>query len=68
MRCPKCDSKMKKRKEAMEFEVSPKVIVENIGVDECCNCGFSSVSEKEYERVRKQLKAVKAPHGATVIM
>lgn len=68
MRCPECDSKMKKRKEAMEFEVSPKVIVEKVGVDECCNCGFSSVSEKEYERVRKQLKAVKAPHGATVIM
>jgi len=59
---------MRKKRETMEFEVNPNVIVENVGVSECCNCGFSSVSEEEYERVRKQLKAVKAPHGATVIM
>ena len=68
MKCPECDSAMRKRREAMQFEVNPKVIVEKVGVDECCNCGFSSVSGKEYERVRKQLKDVKAPHGATVIM
>jgi len=68
MNCPECKARMKRKREAMEFEVNPKVIVGNVGVSECCNCGFSSVSETEYERVRKQLKGVKAPHGATVIM
>lgn len=53
MNCPECKAHMRKKRETMEFEANPKVVVENVGVSECCNCGFSSVSETEYERVRE---------------
>jgi YgiT-type zinc finger domain-containing protein len=69
MKCPQCKHEtFVEEKEPMTFRVNPNVIVQNVAVDRCTNCGFESIAEKEYERVRKMVHKVKAPHEATVVL
>jgi YgiT-type zinc finger domain-containing protein len=68
MRCPECRGRMAEKKEEMEFKANPKIIVEKVKVSRCSKCGFSSISEHEYERVRKKIEGIKAPKTATVIL
>lgn len=68
MECPDCKHRMVEETEPMTFKLNPNVIVQKVKVNKCNNCGFSSVSENEYERVRKQLQGIKAPHKATVVL
>jgi len=68
MRCPECNKKMKEEKEAIALKTNPNVLVKKVKVSVCESCGFSSVSENEYERVRKEVEKIKVPHKATVIL
>ena len=68
MECPECNEKMKKEKEAMALETNPNVIVKEVNTSVCKGCGFSSISENEYERVRKEIDKIKAPKEATIIL
>lgn len=68
MECPECKGRMAEKKEEMEFKTNPKIIVEKVKVSRCGKCGFSSISEHEYERVRKKIESVRAPKTATVIL
>ena len=68
MECPECKSKMKVKKEKMTTKTNPKIIVESIKVNKCCKCNFSSISENEYERIRKKVEKIKVPQEATVIL
>lgn len=68
MRCPECNKKTHKETEALVLKTNPDVIVKKVKVDICKSCGFSSISEDEYERVRKEIGKVKAPDKATVIL
>ena len=68
MKCPECKGKMVAKKEKMAFKTNPKIIVERTKVSKCSKCGFSSISENEYERIRKKIEKVKVPQEATVIL
>jgi len=64
--CPECKHETRIDKESMTFKFNPEVIVQDITIDRCENCGFECVSEEEYEKVRKLVHQVKAPfkpHG-----
>jgi hypothetical protein len=67
--CPECKHETRIDKESMTFKFNPEVIVQDITIDRCENCGFECVSEEEYEKVRKLVHQVKAPfkpHGASL--
>ena len=68
--CPQCKNKNTTilEKEPMTFKVNPNVIVQFVEVNRCTNCGFESISEKEYEEVRKLVHEVKAPSSSTVVL
>jgi len=68
MKCPECRGKMVAKKEKVTFKTNPKVVVEKVKVRKCGNCGFSSISEHEYERIRKKIEGIKAPQAAIVIL
>jgi hypothetical protein len=52
----------------MTFKVNPDVIVQNVMVHKCMACGFESVPEDEYERVRKKVHEIsKIGKGSIVV-
>lgn len=68
MKCPECKHETVLEKESMTFKFNPEVIVQDVTISRCRNCGFECVSEEEYEKVRRLVHQVKAPHGATVVI
>lgn len=56
--CPYCKTKMKFETRSMTFKTNPNVIVEEVKYTICGRCGFESIPEDEYERVRKKLHSV----------
>jgi len=68
MKCPECKHETILEKEPMTFKFNPSVIVQDVVISRCTNCGFESVSEEEYEKVRKLVHQVKAPQGATIVV
>lgn len=55
VKCPISKHEMKVDYIPMTFKINPNVIVQNVKVHKCVACGFESVPEDEYERVRKKV-------------
>lgn len=68
MQCPECKSKMTIEFEPMNFKINPNIIVQKVKINKCKCCGFSSMSEDEYEKIRKEVHQVKATKGAIVVL
>lgn len=68
MKCPECEGEMVAKEEKVKLKTNPRIIVERVKVNRCSKCCFSSISEHEYERVRKKVEGIKAPKTATVII
>ncbi len=68
MQCPECKNRMVVDSEPMTFKINPNVIVQKVKISKCDKCGFSCVSEAEYEKIRKEVHEVKATKGAIVVI
>ena len=52
----------------MTFKINPNIIIQNVMVHKCEACGFESIPEDEYERVRKKVhKIAKVAKKAIVV-
>jgi len=58
VKCPLSKHKMKIDYIPMTFKINPSIIVQNVMVHKCMACGFESIPEDEYERVRKKVHEI----------
>lgn len=58
IKCPDCKHTMKIDYIPMSFKINPNIIVQDVKVDVCAECGFEAVPENEYELVRKRVHEI----------
>jgi uncharacterized protein with PIN domain len=67
--CPYCKTPMVENSMPMSFRINPNIIVKHVKIHECGSCGFDSVPEDEYERVRLNVQnAAKVKDQALIVL
>lgn len=56
--CPDCKGHFRTDFIPMTFKINPNIIVQDVKVHVCIKCGFESVTEDEYEVVRKRVHEI----------
>ena len=66
---PQCKSQMTETTMPMSFKINPDIIVKHVKVHECGRCGFDSIPEDEYERVREKVhNAARVKDQALIVL